>query len=109
MIALKTSLAVSAVASASALSAFSGLPGGEAQSATFAERFSVSNQMLVPPTKVVDDRVATVRKADTMAGLDRFCVDQQWPYIAPECLVAGKGVTMRRPARVVSVERVAER
>jgi hypothetical protein len=107
MIALKTVLAVSAVASASALSAVSGFPGGEAQSATFSERFSV-NQMLVPPTKVIDDRAAVARKTDKMAGLDKFCADQQWPYIAPECLIAGKGVTMRRPARVVSVERITE-
>jgi hypothetical protein len=108
MIALKTVLAVSAVASASALSAFSGFPGGEAQSATFAERFSVSSQMLVPPTKAIDDR-AVARKTDKTAGLDKLCADQQWPYIAPECLVAGKGLAVRRPARLVSVERVAER
>jgi hypothetical protein len=109
MIALKTVLAVSAVASASALSAFSGFPGGEAQSATFAERFSVSSQMLVPPTKAIDDRAAAARKTDNKASLDKLCADQQWPYIAPECLVAGKGLTVRRPARTVSVERVAER
>jgi len=111
MIAMKTVFAVSALASASALSAVGTFPGAEAQSATFAERFPTHSQMLVPPTKSIEEGVviAAYRKGDKVAVLDKFCAGQQWPYIAPECLVAGKGSAVRQPTRVISVERLAER
>jgi len=110
MIAIKTVLAVSAVASASAFSALTTFPEAEAR-ASFSERFPMSSQMLVPPTKAADDRtgqqVSADRKGDKVAALDSLCAGQQWPYIAPECLVAGKGSTVRQPTRIVTVDRPA--
>jgi len=103
MIAIKTIVAVSALASASAFSAIT-LPSVEDRTAGFAERFSVGSQLLVPAVKTVEEP-AVNRKIDKLVALDKFCAGQQWPYIAPECLVAGKGLTVRHPARVVSVER----
>jgi hypothetical protein len=105
MIAIKTMIAVSALASASALGTFGTLPGDAEQSAAFAERFSAGAQMLVPATKTsTGQQITADRKDDRLAALDKFCADQQWPYIAPECLVAGKGSTVRQPARVITVE-----
>jgi len=106
MIAIKTMIAVSALASASALSTFGTLPSNDDRVAGFAERFSVGGQMLVPPTKVGDETQITAdTRSDRLVALDKFCADQQWPYIAPECLVAGKGAAVRQPTRFITVER----
>jgi hypothetical protein len=106
MIAIKTMIAVSALASASALSTFGTLPDGDGQAAAFAERFAAGSQMLVPATKASTGvQVTADHKTDRLITLDKFCADQQWPYIAPECLVAGKGTAVRQPARFITVER----
>ena len=106
MIAIKTMIAVSALASASALSTFGTLPNSDDQVAAFAERFSVGGQMLVPATKAsTGTQITADSKGDRLGAVDKFCADQQWPYIAPECLVAGKGMAVRQPTRFVTVER----
>src|SRR5262245_14057757 len=80
MLAIKTVLAVSALASASAFSALTACPEAEAR-ASFSERFPMSSQMLVPPTKAADDRtgqqVSADRKGDKVAALDSLCAGQQ--------------------------------
>src|SRR5262245_24998116 len=106
MIAIKTLIAVSALASASALSTFGTLPNSDDQVAGFAERFSVGGQMLVPATKAsTGTQIAADSKSDRLGALEKLCADQQWPYIAPECLVAGKGTVVRQPTRFVTIER----
>jgi len=106
MIAIKTMIAVSALASASALSAFGTLPNSDEPAASFAERFSVGSQMLAPATKAsAGTQITADSKGDRPIALDKLCADQQWPYIAPECLVAGKGSAVRQPARFITVER----
>jgi hypothetical protein len=63
--------------------------------ARVAARFPHANEMIIP-----------LAKRDRMPASG--CTREHWPYMADECLTPTDGATVRRPARTITIERLAE-
>ena len=109
-------LLASFLASAGLFAAYDGvaLPKNEV-AATFSERFPRQDEMFKSVVRVSAGQQGpqvTTNKAckgdkivgDKIVALGEFCAEQQWPYIAPECLQRTDGAAMRWPTRTITIE-----
>jgi hypothetical protein len=105
-------IALSALMSAGIVTAFDF--GGarlddQAAAVQIAQRFPRSDESFVRvvPAKSQPQTAAkpivAAGKGDRMAKPG--CATQEWPYIAPNCLVAADGAQVRKVSRVITVER----
>jgi hypothetical protein len=113
-------LLASVLASAGLFAAYDTAPRKDEAPATFSERFPRPEEMFKPvahPGAAKQGPQVTVnptRKGDKIVGdnkivaLGEFCAEQQWPYIAPQCLQRTDGAAVRWPTRTITIERRAD-
>jgi hypothetical protein len=109
-------LLASVLASAGLFAAIDSAPRKDEAPATFSERFPRPEEMFKPLVRTGATQqgpqvtVNRARKGDKIVGdnqvaaLGEFCAEQQWPYIAPQCLQRTGGAAMRWPTRTITIE-----
>jgi hypothetical protein len=111
----KGMIVLSALVSAGLVAAFDGTgsrAGDQAAANQVAQRFPLANEMFVPVSMAqfaaqkisAEQPVADGRRSDRLPMSDS-CARQDWPYLAPECLVSADGNPAPKVNRVITIER----
>jgi hypothetical protein len=111
----KGMIVLSALVSAGLVAAFDGTgsrAGDQAAVSQVAQRFPLAGEMFAPVSMTqlaaqklsVEQPVADGRRGDRLPMSDS-CAQQDWPYLAQQCLVSGDGSPTRKVNRVITIER----
>lgn len=111
----KGMIVLSALVSAGLVTAFDGagsLAGDQTAASQVAQRFPQANEMFAPVSMThlaaqklsAEQLVADGRRGDRLPMSD-VCAQQDWPYLAEQCLVSADGSPTRKVNRVITIER----